>query len=73
MATPNKCRIRCNTKGTLGITKIIVSNENYEKISLIANVTRKSMQEVAAELLHFAIKNCEIVQDDGTSINLKME
>ena len=73
MAVPNKCRIRCNTKGTSGITKVIVSQDNYDKISMISNITRKSMQEITAELLSYAIKNCEIVQDDGTTVNLKIE
>lgn len=68
----NKCSIRCNTKGTIGVTKVIISQENYSKICFISNVTRKTIQEVTSELLTFSLKNLEICGDDGTPLNIKL-
>lgn len=68
----NKCSIRCNTKGTIGVTKVIISQDNYNKICFVSNITRKTIQEVTSELLSYALKNLEICSDDGSPLNIKL-
>ena len=69
----SKCSIRCNTKGTMGVTKVIVSQENYDKICFISSITRKTMQEITAELLSYALKNLEICGDDGKPLGINLD
>ncbi|MGN0619993.1 MAG: hypothetical protein ACI4J7_13310 [Ruminiclostridium sp.] len=70
--TREKCSIRCNTKGSAGVTKVIISQDNYDKICFISSITRKTMQEITAELLSYALKNLEICSDNGTPLNIKI-
>ena len=67
-----KCSIRCHTKCSVGVTKVIISQDNYSKICFVSNITRKTIQEVTSELLTYALKNLEICGDDGTPLNIKL-
>lgn len=63
--------IRCEPHRELacGYTKIKVMPDNYSKILLIASMTGKTIQDVANELLEFAISKTS-VQSGETTINL---
>lgn len=66
----NECVIKCNPHRELacGYTKVKVMPENYSRIVLIAGMTGKSIQDLANELLNYAI-DYVVIDVDGNKIN----
>lgn len=52
-----------------GYTRVRIMPDNYSKITVIAGMTGKTLQDVVDELLKFAISNTKI-DVDGTVIDL---
>lgn len=67
----NECIIKSNPHRELacGYTKVKVMPDNYSQIILIAGMTGKAIQDLANELLSYAIANA-IIEIDGKRIKL---
>lgn len=67
-----KCIIKSNAYRASGVDfRIKAFPETYQRITLIANVSGKTIQCVGDELLSYALDNCCVEDSKGTILKLK--
>lgn len=72
MKDPEICVIQCKPKKSrdCGFTKVIISPGKHMKLVFASSITGKTIQDIADELLEFALSRAKIEMDDGRYITL---
>ena len=72
MEKSETCVIQCKPKKQreCGFTKVIISPDKHMKLVFASSVTGKTIQDIADELLDFALSRAKIEMDGGRYITL---
>ena len=72
MKEKETCIIQCKSKKSrdCGFTKVIISPDKHMKLVFASSITGKTIQDIADELLEFALSRAKIEMDGGKCITL---